>query len=86
MDLDILFVRYFGTSEPDGVGDDVLAAGLEQLAIDFAVEQEPSRRFALWTMMETFGTAPSPEKAFKDRAMQDAAHAYRKLAWRVERG
>ena len=49
MDLDTLLLHYFGTDDPAGMSEAQLAAGLEKLAIDFGVEREPGRRFALWT-------------------------------------
>lgn len=85
MDLEGLFVRYFGTASMEEVSEEALAAGQEQIAIDFAVEQEPSRRFALWVMMEGLGIAPAPADAFKDAAMRAAANAYLDMAWKVER-
>ncbi|MCE7795154.1 hypothetical protein LWE61_01145 [Sphingobium sufflavum] len=84
MDLEGLFLRYFGADTLEGVDADALAAGKEQLAIDFAVEQEPSRRFALWVLMEGLGIAPLPDDAFEEPALRVAANAYLDMAWKVE--
>lgn len=86
MDLDTLLNRYFGTNDPATLDPLVFETGREQLAVDFGVEQDPGRRFALWALMDALACAPTPEEAFEDRALQEAAHAYRKAAWRAERG
>jgi hypothetical protein len=85
MDLDILFLRYFKTESLDEVDEETLATGKEQIAIDFAMEQEPSRRFALWVLMDGLGIAPSPADAFEEPEMRKAANAYLDMAWKVER-
>ena len=86
MDLDALLQHYFGSDDPDAVDSARLAAGKEQLALDFGVERDPSRRFALWTLMEALGFAPLPAEAFaKDPALKRAAEEYLTAAWRIER-
>lgn len=84
MDLEALFLRYFKTDTLETVDAETLEAGKEQVAIDFAVEQEPSRRFALWVLMEGLGIAPSPADAFEEPALRDAASAYLDMAWKIE--
>ncbi len=84
MDLEGLFLRYFGASTPEEVSEETLATGKEQIAIDFAIEQEPSRRFALWVLMDGLGIAPAPGDAFEDPALRAAANAYLDMAWKVE--
>lgn len=85
MDLDTLLLHYFGTRDPSAIEPDRLAAGLEKLGIDFGVEQEPGRRFALWTLMEAFGIAPPPAEAFEDPALRRAADSYLSAAWKLQR-
>jgi hypothetical protein len=85
MDLDALLHHYFGTNDPDSIPLDAMAEGRHRLEIDFGTEREPSRKFALWTLMEAFGFAPEPEKAFKDPAMQAAARRYLDAAWDAQR-
>jgi len=87
MDLDALLHHYFGTHDPEAIDPEAFAAGKERLSIDFGVEREPGRRFALWTLMEAFGFAPLPAEAFdKDPALRRAAEDYLDAAWRLERG
>lgn len=86
MDLDALLLHYFGTDDPDTVDGVGLALGKERLTLDFALERDPGRRFALWTLMEVFGIAPPPAEAFaKDAEMRRAADEYLSAAWRLER-
>lgn len=86
MDLDALLTHYFGTDEPEALDDAARARGEERLRIDFGVEQEPSRKFALWVVMEGLGIAPLPAQAFeKTPALKAAAERYLDAAWRLER-
>lgn len=86
MDLDTLCLRYFGTEALETLDDATLEAGKEQLAIDFAVEQEPGRRFALWALMAGLDIAPSPADAFpKDEKLRAAAGAYLDMVWKMTR-
>jgi hypothetical protein len=65
MDLDALLLRYFDTDDLGAIGDEAMARGCEQLGIDFGIEQEPSRKFALWVLMDALGIAPLPAEAFE---------------------
>ena len=86
MDLDAMLNHYFDTDEPEALDDAVRARGEERLRIDFGVEQEPSRKFALWVVMEGLGIAPLPAQAFeKEPALKAAAVRYLDAAWRLER-
>ncbi len=85
MDLDALLQHYFETLDPDTIAPEKFEAGLEKLTIDFGVEQEPGRRFALWALMEVFGIAPSPADAFEDPALRRVAEDYLTAAARLLR-
>lgn len=85
MDLDALLHHYFNATDPDAIDPVQLAAGQEKLRVDFSIERDPARRFALWTFMEAFGIAPLPADAFKDPALKRAADDYLSAAWRFER-
>ena len=84
MDLEALLHHYFG-GDPDALDAEALARGREKLAIDFGVERDPSRRFALWALMEAFEMAPPPAEAFEDPALRRAAENYLSAAWRLQR-
>jgi hypothetical protein len=76
MDLDALLHHYFDSLDPDPIDPTQLGMGKEKLAVDFGIERDPARRFALWTLMEAFGIAPSPADAFKDHRLKHAAENY----------
>lgn len=86
MDLDALLRHYFGGDALETADPAALARGKERLAIDFGVERDPGRRFALWTLMEALGFAPLPADAFaKEPALKRAAEEYLSAAWRLDR-
>lgn len=86
MDLDTLLHHYFGSDDPDSLTPQARAQGMEQLALDFRLESDGSRRFALWALMEALGDAPDPAEAFeKESELRDAAHNLRNATWRIER-
>lgn len=85
MDLDQLLSHYFGT-DPDDADPATLAAARERIGIDFGIERDPSRRFALWTLMAALDFAPPPAEAFaKEPALRAAADRYLDEAYRIER-
>ena len=86
MDLDTLIQHFFGADDPGALSEAEFALGLEQLRIGFGVEREPSRRFALWSLMDGLGIAPLPAEAFaKEPLLKAAAEDYLKAAYRLER-
>ena len=82
MDLDALLYCYFGTTALETLDADALAAGEERIRVAFGVEREPSRRFALWTVLHALGSAPDPQVVFKDARDRKAAEDY---AWAADR-
>jgi hypothetical protein len=77
--FDDLMRRYFGTAELASLSAAELAAGSERLAVDFGLEADPARRFALWALMHILGQAPDLDIAFKDPAERDAARNFMDL-------
>ena len=49
------------------------AAGLDRLRVDFGLESDRSRRFALWSLLYMLGQAPDLDVAFKEEADREAA-------------
>ncbi len=85
VDLDALLDYYFG-GDPDALGAAAREQAKGKLAMDFGVEQESGRKFALWTLMEALGFAPFPAEAFpKHPRLREAADAYLTAAYRLER-
>ncbi len=79
MGFDDLMRRYFGTADIAGLSAAELEAGSERLAVDFGLETDPARRFALWALMHILGGAPDLDVAFKDSAERDAARNFMDL-------
>ena len=73
MNLDDLLQRYFGTSELSEASPAVHEAGLDRLRVDFGLETDRPRRFALWSLLYLLGQAPDLEIAFKAEEDREAA-------------
>lgn len=85
MDLDTLLIHYFGTDDVGELSAEQFDRGQEALAIDFGVEREPGRRFALWALMRMLGIAPDPDTAFETEVEREAARRFAKLSDRLGR-
>ena len=79
MDFDDQLRRYFGTADLAAVPPAALAAGTERMAVDFGLERDRSRRFALWALLYMLGAAPDLDVAFPDAADRDAARTFMEL-------
>ena len=73
MNLDNLLLHYFGTSDLMEASPAVQEAGLDRLRVDFGLETDRPRRFALWSLLYMLGQAPDLDAAFKEEADRDAA-------------
>jgi hypothetical protein len=80
MDFDQLLTRFFGTAEIDTLDEARLVAGLDEMQVQFGLEQDGGRRFALWCLMYMLGTAPNLDVAFEDEADRDAARDFMDMA------
>ncbi len=76
MDLDDQFRRYFGTADLAQVSPAAVSAGIEHMAVDFGMEQDPARRFALWAMMHMLAVAPDLEVAFNNEKDRNSARNF----------
>jgi len=86
MELDALLAHYFKTDDLASVDDVSLVLGCEQLALDFGVEQEGGRKFALWVVLDALGMAPPPAEAFKDHPeLVEPAYDWQRTADRATR-
>ena len=79
MDLDDLLFRYFGTTETSEVPPAAQLAGVERIQVDFALEMDRGKRFALWALLHLLGSAPDLDVAFKDEKDQNAARNFMNL-------
>jgi len=73
MDLDDMMVRYFGSTDLSQVPPAAQAAAIDRLRVDFGLESDRGRRFALWSVLYLLGQAPDLDVAFKDEADREAA-------------
>lgn len=80
MDFPMLMMRYFGTPDLEAVNPAALTDGAERLRVDFGMETDRSRRFALWTLMHMLGVAPDLDVAFADPADREAARNFMDMA------
>jgi len=65
--------------EVDALHGEAFAAGTERMRVDFGLETNIERRFALWTLMHILGVAPDLDVAFKDEATRNAARDFMDL-------
>ncbi|MCC6826946.1 MAG: hypothetical protein IT550_01785 [Novosphingobium sp.] len=86
MDFDDQLRRYFATADLAAISPDALAAGVEHMRVDFGMEKDRGRRFALWTLMHMFGVAPDLDVAFKDEADRNAARDFMEMVERAADG
>jgi len=83
MDFDDQLRRYFATTDLATIPPDTLTAGVERMRVDFGMEKDRPRRFALWTLLHMFGAAPDLDVAFKDEADRNAARDFMEMMERA---
>lgn len=82
MDFDQLLIGFFGTDDLSNLEPDQVAIGVDRLRLQFGLEKDSGRRFALWCLMFMLGIAPDLDVAFKDPADRDAARDFMESAER----
>lgn len=86
MDLDDQLRRYFATADLSAVSPAGLAAGVERMRVDFGMEKDRGRRFALWSLLHLFGAAPDLDVAFADEADRNAARDFMDMMAKAAEG
>lgn len=76
MDFDQLLLRFFGNDDFTTLAPEEVNAGVERLRLQFGLEKDSGRRFALWCLMHMLGVAPDVDIAFKDQADREAARDF----------
>lgn len=76
MDFDDQLRRYFGTDDLTTIAPTTLEAGTDRMRVEFGMEKDKGRRFAMWTLMYLFGAAPDLDVAFKDETDREAARDF----------
>ncbi len=86
MDFDDLLHRYFGSSAIAEIRPGALAAGIERMQVDFGLEQDRGKRFALWSLLHLLGAAPDLDIAFKNEPDREAARNLMDMLAATEQG
>lgn len=73
MDLNGLLRHYFDTSDLSEASVTVQEAGIDRLRVDFGLETDRARRFALWSLLYMLGQAPDLDVAFEENSDREAA-------------
>lgn len=76
MDFDDQLLRYFGTTDLGAITPAALAGGREKLEVDFALERDRGRRFAMWSVLHVLGAAPDLDIAFEHRDDREMARDF----------
>lgn len=79
MEFDDQLMRYFGTHDLGAVSPAALETGKERMLVDFGLEKDRGRRFAMWSIMHILGIAPDISAAFDTRDEQEAARNFMDL-------
>ncbi len=85
MDFDDQLRRYFGTADLAAIHPEAHAAGTERMRVDFGLETNPGRRFALWALMYMLGVAPDLDVAFEDEAERNVARDFMDMVDRADK-
>ena len=84
MDLRDLMQNYFGTRDLAAIDPDATRAGVERMRVDFGLEKDRGRRFALWTLLHMFDAAPDLDVAFEHEEDREAARNLMDLMARAD--
>lgn len=84
MEFDDQLRRFFGTDDLSAATPSAMAAGIERMQVELGLEQDPARRFALWSLLHMLDSAPALDIAFKTEAERDAARNFMDMIDRVQ--
>jgi hypothetical protein len=84
MDFDDQLQRYFGTTDMAAIRPEAMAAGIEHMRVDFGLETDRGRRFALWAVLYMLGTHLDLDTAFEDAVDRDSARDFMDLMDRMQ--
>ncbi|MFT4027256.1 MAG: hypothetical protein QM676_10705 [Novosphingobium sp.] len=86
MDFNDQLRRYFATDDLAAITPAALQGGIERMEVDFGLEKDRNRRFALWALMHMLGAAPDLDVAFKAEADRNAARDFMDMIDRASDG
>lgn len=76
MQFDDQLQRFLGTEDLADVSRDTLASGIERMQVEFGLETDRGRKFAIWSILFILGAAPDLEDAFEEHGDRDAARTF----------
>ncbi|MEZ5682626.1 MAG: hypothetical protein R3E14_15155 [Erythrobacter sp.] len=86
MEFDDQMGRFFGTDDLASVSPEAMASGIERMRVEFGLETDKGRRFAMWSLLYMLGSAPDLDTAFEDAGDRDAARRFMDLLDEVNAG
>lgn len=86
MEFDDQMRRFFGTDDLGAVSPEGIASGIERMRVEFGLETDSGRRFAMWSLLYMLGSAPDLDVAFKDARDREAARTFMELLDRANAG
>ncbi len=79
MDFDEQLRRHFGTADLDTLPPEAITSGVEKMLVEFGLEKDRGRRFAMWTLLHMLGAAPDLDIAFSDDEDREAARDFMEM-------
>ena len=86
MEFDDQMRRFFGTDDLGNVSPEAMASDIERMQVEFGLETDKGRRFAMWSLLYMLGSAPDLDTAFEDAGDRDAARRFMDLLDEVNAG
>lgn len=71
--------QFFGSDDLDAIAPEAMQAGIERMLVEFGLETDRGRRFALWSLLYMLGASPDLDIAFPDPADREAARTFMDL-------
>jgi hypothetical protein len=79
VDFDEQLRRHFGTADLDTLPPEAITSGVEKMLVEFGLEKDRGRRFAMWTLLHMLGAAPDLDIAFSDDEDREAARDFMEM-------
>ena len=76
MDMENLLQRYFGTTDLAEVQVNAIPLATDRMLVDFGLEKDSGKRFALWSLLHILDAAPELDVAFEEEAEREAARNF----------
>lgn len=86
MEFDDQMRRFFGTDDLGTISPEAMASGIERMQVEFGLETDKGRRFAMWSLLYMLRSAPDLDAAFKDHGDREAARTFMDLLDRANAG